>query len=108
MPAFNTPMNADGSPAVSGLTIETAPGGVAATPGVLLGFAVAERAGATASFRLRDGKLVTSPVLYPLVTLTANQSLREWFGDVGIDILSDAIFLQVVSGSIEGNIYWGE
>lgn len=106
MPAVSTAMNVDGSAAASGILGDTIPNTSRVdAPSALMGWAVAERSGAAASFRLRDGSQATSPVLYPLVTLVANESSREHF-EAGIEVNNGAIYLQVVSGSIEGNIFW--
>jgi hypothetical protein len=83
-------------------------GGKVAVPAYLFGFSVCESTGsAGAKFRLHDGEDVGDPVLYPAVTLTSNESAREWFGNQGIQIVSGAVFLEVVSGSVEGCVLWG-
>lgn len=73
----------------------------------LLGWSVAESTGlATAKFRLRDGTGVSGKLIAPL-TLAANESARDWFAEQALVINSGALFLEMVSGSIEGTVYWG-
>jgi hypothetical protein len=72
----------------------------------LIGWAVAETTNAAgASFRLWDGVNVQGSVL-ARVNLATNESNRERAGPPGIHVVSGGIYLQMLSGSIEGVIYW--
>jgi hypothetical protein len=75
-------------------------------PQLVLGFAATERSGTTtASFRLHDGSSSSALVLVPLVTLAAGESLREWISS-GLEVNYGGVWLEVVSGAIEGCVYW--
>jgi hypothetical protein len=72
----------------------------------ICGWAFAETTGAaTASFRLRDGTTANDFVLAK-INLNASESTRDRWAPPGIDCVSGAVFLEVLSGSIEGVIYW--
>jgi hypothetical protein len=79
------------------------PGGDVA---VLVGWSISETTGAaTASFRLHDGKDATTPQ-FTRVNLAANESNRDTIGRNGAICFSGRVFLAVVSGSIEGVLFW--
>lgn len=72
---------------------------------LLCGWSVRETTGAAAAvFRLHDGRDVTAPILAS-ANLAANESIRDNFATPGIRIRTGGVFLEVVSGSIEGVIY---
>lgn len=73
----------------------------------LFGWNITESTGtASAKIRLWDG---TSNAGYYLgtVTLTENESNREWFPDQSPQIRNNAIYVEVVSGKVEGVIWFG-
>ncbi len=74
---------------------------------VLLGFSLSETAGATAEVRLHDGIDATGPLLTGGITFAANGSTGEWFSDEAVEVVSGSIFLERVSGSVRGVVYWG-
>lgn len=72
---------------------------------LLCGWSVRETTGAAAAvFRLHDGRDVNEPVLAS-ANLAANESIRDNFATPGLRVTTGGIFLEVVSGSIEGVIY---
>lgn len=72
----------------------------------LVGWSVAETTGtAAAAFRLRDGTGTTSEVL-ARINLAANESDRDTFGQRGILVNTGNIWLEFISGSFEGVVYW--
>lgn len=72
----------------------------------LLGWSLAETTGTNAAtIRLWDGRNATAEQIVR-INLGANESVRDWFIPRGVRIVSGAIFLQVVSGSVEGTVYW--
>jgi hypothetical protein len=72
----------------------------------VLGWAIAETTGNTpASIRLWDGRGITGEQ-FGRINLQGNESVRDWFIPHGIRCYSGAIFLQVVTGSVEGVVYW--
>lgn len=71
---------------------------VAASSGLrLMGFGCKEDAAGTAEFIIRNGTEDTDPVL-AFVTLTAGESVREYFGGEGLKA-DDGIFIERVSGT---------
>lgn len=71
---------------------------------LVMGYAVAETTGsATAALRLRDGTTSAGTRILP-IHLAINESVRDWFGPNGI-VYEQGIFVEVVSGAIEGSIY---
>lgn len=94
--------------------IATAPGGaVAASRQVInsdvhaiLGWSFAETTNAAgATIRIHDGNQVSGEV-FARINLGANESVRDWYIPKGIRCFTGRIFLEVVSGSVEGVIYW--
>lgn len=71
--------------------------------GRLFGFSARESAGATAVFKLFDGTDATGTLLAD-VTLAANESVRDWFGDRGIAVAT-GIYLQRTSGACNVTIF---
>ena len=72
----------------------------------LLGWAIAETTGtATAGFRLHDG-IGTGGGVLVRINLAANESTRDRGGPPGIWVVNGSIYLEVLSGSIEGVIFW--
>jgi hypothetical protein len=71
---------------------------------LVLGMAVGELTGAAAAkVRFRDGTTVNGGRILP-VTLGANETVRDWFGDFGF-LYQQGVFFELVSGSVEGCIY---
>lgn len=74
---------------------------------ILYGWALAESTGsATAKVRLRDGSSASGKLLAP-ITLAAGESVRDFFPVESVNVTNGAIYLEVVSGSVEGAVYWG-
>ena len=72
---------------------------------LLCGWSVREATGtAAAVFRLHDGRDATAHVLAS-ANLAANESIRDNYSTPGIKLETGSVFLEVVSGSIEGVIY---
>lgn len=70
-----------------------------------MGWSIRETTGsATAAFRLRDGD-VNGEVIAN-ANLAANESIRDLFAPNGVRVNTGRIYLQVLSGSIEGVVYW--
>lgn len=73
---------------------------------VMFGWAIRETtAAAGASFRLWDGNAAGTELLANC-NLASNESDRDWFGPQGIVVQTGRIFIEVVSGSLEGVVYW--
>lgn len=71
------------------------------------GFSLCETSGtASAKVRLWDNAAAAAGSLLDVVTLTAGESAREHYPDSGIEAAS-GIFVQVVSGAVEGAIRVG-
>lgn len=83
----------------------TAAGATFATgPVRLMGWALKESTGnAVAAFELYDGADTTGQSLAP-VTLTANESIRDWFGATGI-ICERGLFINVTADSMRGTLF---
>lgn len=70
------------------------------------GWGFAETTGtAGASLRLRDGNSATGEV-FIRVNLASNESTRDYFPKDGVHCLTGRVFIEVLSGSVEGVIYW--
>lgn len=80
---------------------------VAATTGAqcLLGWALVSSAQAAGHFRLRDGTAPNSPIV-AVGSFAANGESSRWFGDQGINLLNNGIWLDPQGGSIEGAVYY--
>lgn len=77
------------------------PGGLAG----LDGWSITETTGsARASLRIWDGVVSGGVRNYGLITLDPGESTRDAF-PLALEILSGGLFLQVLSGSIEGAVY---
>lgn len=73
---------------------------------VLMGYALAETTGAaSAAIRLRDGNLAAGEVI-ARVDLLANESVRDFWTPHGVRVATGHLFLEVVSGSVEGVVFW--
>lgn len=79
---------------------------VTANAGVYRGFALRETAGAAAVVRIYDNASAGSGTLIDSVRLAANESLSAWLSGGGIRV-SSGIFVDVVSGAVEGSIRIG-
>lgn len=72
----------------------------------LVGWSLAETTGATgASLRIWDGVNTQGSVMVR-INLSANESTRDRSGPPGIQCVSGGLYLQIISGSVEGVIYW--
>lgn len=70
------------------------------------GWSVAETTGtAGAIVRLHDGSQTTGEV-FTRINLVANESVRDIWPGKGIRCFTGRVFLEVVSGSVEGVLYW--
>ena len=75
------------------------------TPAILFGFAVANASGsATAELDIYDATGTGGAPLFP-ITLAANESTREWFGERGL-LMHSGIFLNVSSGEVKGSVFF--
>lgn len=102
--AIAAPLNPN--PATSNQQLVCAIGGVPRVPTALYGFNFAESTGsASAKIRLHDGTGISGNEL-AIVTLGANESVRDWFADESVAIVKGGIYVEVVAGSIEGVVYW--
>jgi hypothetical protein len=70
------------------------------------GFSIREAAGATAVVRFRDGTSATAVPVLASVSLTANESDRDWFGEGGLQVTSGAVYVEIVSGTVEVTVWW--
>lgn len=72
----------------------------------MIGYAIRETTGtAGAVIRFHDGNGPGTEVIAP-VSLAAGESDRSILGSHGITVSTGRIFLEVVSGSVEGVVYW--
>jgi hypothetical protein len=97
-----------GPPATSGVVTFTLPdsSGAAGVPQTLLGGEFTETAGSTAGFRIYDGTGTSGTEIVPLTELAAHQTLQLDVPENGIEINSGSVYVQIVSGAIEGELYW--
>lgn len=74
---------------------------------LIRGFSIAETSGtASAYVRIRDGKNASGNLIIT-ISLSANQSVRELYDPGTLEIVpSAAIYLEVVSGTVEGSVWW--
>jgi class 3 adenylate cyclase len=68
-----------------------------------MGFSVREAAGtpAAAAMRLRAG--TATGTILATVTLSAGESVRDWFGPSGIQA-AGGVYLELLSGTITGGV----
>jgi len=72
---------------------------------VLHGWALANTSpAASTEIDLYDGTDTSGTVLFP-VTLAANESSREWFGDRGV-LFRNGLYLNVASGGVKGCVFY--
>lgn len=72
----------------------------------VMGWAVAETTGAAgAALRLHDGGIATGEQ-FARINLAANESNREFFTPKGIRCSTGRVFLEIISGSVEGVLFW--
>ena len=87
------------------LSLPAASGQVEGRPGRLMGFAVRESSGAAgATFRLYSGGDANGQPVAP-VSLSPNESTREWWGPNGVRC-DAGLYFQLVGGSLEGVAYY--
>jgi hypothetical protein len=84
---------------VSGTTATTRP---ITSRGILRGYGFRETAGGAATVLIHAGSDASGHVIVP-VTLSAGESVRDWFSDEGIAILG-GVFLEI-TGSVDGSVY---
>ena|SRR6185437_3108395 len=80
-------------------------GRLSTSAGRIAGYSLHETSGATALVKLHDGNDAAAD-LVAVISLVANESPRAWMLPGGI-AFSNGLFVNVVSGSIEGVIYLG-
>jgi hypothetical protein len=75
--------------------------------GALYGWNITESTGsAAAKIRLWDGTNNSGNYLGTL-TLGENESNREWFSTQSPQIRNNAIYIEIVSGKVEGAVWYG-
>lgn len=90
-------------PAADAIALPGASGALTGAAGVLLGFSMRESGGvAAAVVRLRDGAV--GGAILATVSLAVGESVRDWFGDRGVNVPT-GIFFELVSGAVEGAVY---
>lgn len=95
-----------GVTALPGDSIGGVPSTVAAI-NTIFGWALAESTGsASAKVRLRDGT-TAGGLLIATITLAQGESARDFFPVETPELRGNAIYLEVVSGSVEGAVYFG-
>jgi hypothetical protein len=80
----------------------TSPGMIVSGRTILLGYSMAETAGAVAVFNIFDGG--TGGTKIARVNLNANESTREWMGPMGI-AFEQGLFISRVSGTVDVCVY---
>jgi len=97
---------ATASETISSITVPNSGGAVTRPISILSGFAVTESTGsASASMRLYDGTSASGVQLTPLIKLAAGATYSGEGLPDDIAIQSGEIFIQIVTGSIEGVVY---
>lgn len=82
------------------------PSGVTGTPDTLIGFSATESTGsAAAKFRLHDGGSSSAPPLDSEQELAAGTNNTVVY-PVGVEIVSGEVWLEIISGSVEIEVYW--
>lgn len=105
MPSHAAPLSPN--PATASQQLVCQADGVAVVPTGVIGWSAAESTGsAAAKFRLHDGTSAAAPELTATISLTSSESDRDWFGDQTILVTSGAIFVDIISGSVELVVYW--
>ena len=79
---------------------------IAGTPKDYRGFSIRETAGAGAVVRIFDHASAASGTVLDEISLSANESAREYYGDGGSKT-SNGVYAQVVSGSVAGVVRVG-
>lgn len=96
----------DFSPIGPGLAVNAS--GIIINAGVhaVLGWAVCETSGtANAQCRIHDGNSANGEV-FARINLLPNESVRDWYIPRGIRCFTGRLFLEMISGSVEGVVYW--
>jgi hypothetical protein len=78
---------------------------VSTSAGRLVGWALRETAGATATAYLRDGVDAGGDIIVP-ISLSANESTRDVYIPGGLSF-GRGLYLDVVTGSVEGSVWLG-
>lgn len=80
--------------------------GVAQVPNEITGWSIAETTGsAGAKVRFHDGTSSAAPELGALVELASGTD-QNYSSSTGIEVASGAVWLEVVSGSVDVELYW--
>lgn len=73
---------------------------------MLRGWAIVETTGANpASIRLRDGTGINNEI-FARINLAAGESTRDIMSSKGVKCTTGNIWLEVLSGSVEGVLFW--
>jgi hypothetical protein len=73
----------------------------------LFGWSLNESTGSgAAKVRLRDGTSAAGKLL-AVVNLASAASSTTWLAEQAVQVNTGAVYLEVVSGSVEGCLYWG-
>lgn len=72
------------------------------------GFAIRESAGAPAAavIRIYDG-ISAAGVLLETISLAASESAREWYGGSQPLLAGNGIYVDIISGTVEGSVRIG-
>lgn len=104
MAAQVTPLSP--TPATTNQLLVETTDSVAEVPQALLGWSLAESTGsAAAKVRIYDGT-GTSGRLMAVIALVSGASSHVYMAQGGLELFNGALYLQVVSGSVEGSVYW--
>jgi len=76
---------------------------VSATPKGYRGFSIRETAGAPAVVSIYDNASTNSGTIIEQISLLANESAREFYGDGGVTTVN-GIYFSVVSGTVAGSV----
>ena len=80
---------------------------VASGVNAVLGWSVHETTGlASASLVIWDNASAASGTNYGIITLNPNESTRDWFGSMALTSVTGGLYLQVVSGSVAGAVFY--
>lgn len=71
----------------------------------LFGWTITSSVQAAGRIRVRDGSSPNSPII-GVGSWAANGESSRWFGDQGINLLNNAIWLDPLGGSLEGAVYY--
>lgn len=75
----------------------------------VVGWALSETTasvGASAAFYDNATAATGTALSGPLITLASNESIRDFFGEIGLLCATGGVYLSVISGSVSGAVYW--